>query len=126
MIKLVISLLFVSAAAVQDMADYVPGRKRGHCTALGLGKKATADGSTVTTHNADCEECDFRINHVPARDWEPGSKRPVFRERLAYPRLLETPENNIHGPSYVVGSEDSTIYPWKPLDPILFVDQVFE
>mmetsp|Transcript_8804 Transcript_8804/g.13172 ORF Transcript_8804/g.13172 Transcript_8804/m.13172 type:complete len:726 (+) Transcript_8804:54-2231(+) len=97
----------------------------GMCTALGVGRLAMKDLSTVTTHNADCQECDVRVTHVPARDWEAGlNKRPVFRERLAYPRLLETEENNIHGPEYLVGSEDSTIYPWEPLDPVFFVDQV--
>ena len=39
------------------------------CTSIGVGPKAMIDGSTVTTHNNDCQECDFRITHVPAMDW---------------------------------------------------------
>ena len=70
------------------------------------------------------QECDIRITHVPARDWPVDSKRPVFRERLAYPRLLETLEDNIHGEEYLVGTVDTTIYPWEPQSPILYVDQV--
>ena len=39
---------------------------------------ATVDGSVMTTHTADCAECDFRMAKVPARDWPEGSKRPVY------------------------------------------------
>lgn len=30
------------------------------CTAIGVGTKATADRSTLNTHNNDCADCDFR------------------------------------------------------------------
>eukprot|EP00602_Paraphysomonas_sp_CaronLab_P001527 CAMPEP_0185030236 /NCGR_PEP_ID=MMETSP1103-20130426/17058_1 /TAXON_ID=36769 /ORGANISM="Paraphysomonas bandaiensis, Strain Caron Lab Isolate" /LENGTH=696 /DNA_ID=CAMNT_0027565273 /DNA_START=81 /DNA_END=2171 /DNA_ORIENTATION=- len=83
-----------------------------------------ADGSVISTHNNDCQECDIRITHVPARDWPNGSKRPIFRERTPYPRFLQTEEYNIHGPEYLVGTEDSSIYPWQAQDPIFFIDQV--
>lgn len=41
-------------------------------------KQASADGSTMTTHTADCAECDFRLARVPARDWPEGAMRPVY------------------------------------------------
>ena len=31
------------------------------CTAIAVGRKATKDGSTMTTHTADCADCDWRI-----------------------------------------------------------------
>ena len=31
------------------------------CTSIGVGRLATSDGSTITTHNNDCQECDFRL-----------------------------------------------------------------
>ena len=31
------------------------------CTAIAAGRKATIDGSTMTTHTADCADCDWRI-----------------------------------------------------------------
>jgi hypothetical protein len=96
----------------------------GHCTALGIGKDAMNDHSTVTTHNADCEQCDIRITHVPSRNWPVGSRRPIFGERLAYPRLLEEESYNIHGPSYAYGGEDRSIHNWEPMKPIFFIDQV--
>jgi hypothetical protein len=32
----------------------------------------------MTTHTADCAECDFRLAKVPAQDWPPGSQRPIY------------------------------------------------
>mmetsp|Transcript_13720 Transcript_13720/g.14261 ORF Transcript_13720/g.14261 Transcript_13720/m.14261 type:complete len:715 (+) Transcript_13720:67-2211(+) len=118
---LLFSSSFLSILADNSRPKYIDD---GMCTALGIGRLATSDQSTITTHNADCQECDIRVTHVPARDWPSNSKRPVFRERLAYPRLLETEENNIHGPEYLVGTIDTTIYPWEPQEPIFYVDQV--
>ena len=70
----------------------------------------------MTTHNNDCQECDFRITHVPARDWPAGSKRPVYGIRNAYPRYIENPDkdSNIHGPDYVRTAHypDSKIFNW--------------
>ena len=36
------------------------------------------DGSTLLTYNADCAECDWRINKVNAQEWPVGSKRPIY------------------------------------------------
>ena len=49
------------------------------CTALGVGKNATIDGSTICTQSADCGFCDFTIHYVPAADHEPGTTVPVRR-----------------------------------------------
>ena len=87
----------------------------------------SSSNNSVTTHNADCQECDLRINHVPARDWPIGSKRPVYNMRAAYPRYLETPELNIHGPDFLKSSSypDESIYShWNISKPIMFIDQV--
>lgn len=32
----------------------------------------------MTTHTADCAECDFRLARVPAKDWPEGAMRPVY------------------------------------------------
>lgn len=58
------------------------------CTAILVGRSATIDGSTMTTHTADCAECDWRINKVPARDWPEGSQRPIYLLTGAYPRQV--------------------------------------
>lgn len=64
-----------------------PGTDR--CTTMIAGPKASADGSTMTTHTADCAECDFRLAKVPARDWPAGSQRPIYLFASAYPRRVQ-------------------------------------
>ena len=34
------------------------------CTAIAVTRGATVDGSTMTTHSADCFDCDWRVNKV--------------------------------------------------------------
>ncbi len=58
------------------------------CTAIAVGKKASTTGSPMTTHTADCAECDWRVNKVPARDWPAGSNRPIFLITGVYPRQV--------------------------------------
>lgn len=48
------------------------------CTVVMVGKDASADGSVMTTHSADCGVCDFTWRHVPAADHEPGETRKIY------------------------------------------------
>ncbi|CAE8607539.1 unnamed protein product [Polarella glacialis] len=68
------------------------------CTALAVGKKATVEGSTVTTHNNDCSLCDPRIAYVPARDHAEGATRPLAPFRLEYPRYVGTDRSDLYRP----------------------------
>ena len=34
------------------------------CTTIAVTPGGMADGSAITTHNNDCQECDLRITHV--------------------------------------------------------------
>jgi len=47
------------------------------CTDIVVGKKATVDGSVITSHTVDCEY-DSRLIVVPAQDFPPGSMAPVY------------------------------------------------
>jgi len=47
------------------------------CTDIVVGKKASADGSVITTHTCDCEY-DSRLIVVPAQDFPPGTMAPVY------------------------------------------------
>lgn len=69
-------------------------------------------------------ECDIRVSHVPARDWPKGASRPVFATRPPYPRYLEEEDYNIHGPDYLVGTEDSSVFKWEPMKPVFHIPQV--
>eukprot|EP01038_Epipyxis_sp_PR26KG_P009867 gene9867-13274_t len=131
-----LGLLIIQVASTDDFssdivnpmenADILYGfdEYRDRCTAIAVGPKAMIDGSTVTTHNNDCQECDIRITHVPAADWSIGSKRPVYDIRNAYPRYVDSPDNNIHGPDYLEEYVDKSIYNWTTSTPIGFIDQV--
>lgn len=50
-----------------------------NCTVIMVGKKASADGSTMTTHTADCGICDWTWRYVPAADHKPGTTRKIYR-----------------------------------------------
>jgi dipeptidase len=43
-----------------------------------VGKDASTDGSTITTHTCDCGMCDWTWRHVPAADHEPGTMRKIY------------------------------------------------
>jgi len=48
------------------------------CTAIIVGKKASTDGSVMTTHTCDCGVCDWTWRYVPAADHKPGEMRKVY------------------------------------------------
>ena len=47
------------------------------CTILGIGRKATVDGSAIITHNDDSSVADYPLRIVPAADWPEGAKRKI-------------------------------------------------
>ncbi len=50
------------------------------CTTFVIGKSASADGSVFTTHTNDGGGAtDPRLVKLPARDFSPGSFRPIWR-----------------------------------------------
>ena len=48
------------------------------CTVVIVGKKASTDGSTMTTHTCDCSMCDWTWRYVPPADHEEGSTRKIY------------------------------------------------
>lgn len=78
----------------------------------------------MTTHNNDCQECDFRITHVKARDWPEGSKRPINDIRTYYPRYASKDPNNVHGHDYLIEHIDRSIYNWTESIQMATIDQV--
>ncbi|MFB0564238.1 MAG: dipeptidase [Candidatus Aminicenantaceae bacterium] len=71
------TLLFTSQDC-EDCDSELPGRPLDGCTVIMVGKDASTDGSTMTTHTCDCSFCDWTWRHVPAADHEPGSKRKIY------------------------------------------------
>jgi len=48
------------------------------CTCLSISPGASADGSAMCTHTDDSTSDTFHLSMVPAKDWEPGTMRPVL------------------------------------------------
>jgi len=48
------------------------------CTDILVGKKASADGSVITVHTADCGICDWTWHYITAKDHKEGSKRKIY------------------------------------------------
>ena len=48
------------------------------CTCLSVSPGATVDGSAMCTHTDDSGSDTFHLSMVPAKDWEPGTMRPVL------------------------------------------------
>jgi dipeptidase len=49
-----------------------------HCTVILVGKDASADGSVMATHAADCGICDWTWRKVPAAEHTPGQSRKLY------------------------------------------------
>lgn len=57
------------------------------CTTIIMGKDAGIQGP-MTTHTADCADCDFRLSRTPAKHHPPGSMRPLYIYTSSYPSLV--------------------------------------
>jgi dipeptidase len=70
-------LLHIQAVLAQSCATCtdVPTDK---CTVVLVGKKASTDGSVISTHTCDCGVCDWTWRYVPPADHEPGTKRKIY------------------------------------------------
>ncbi len=79
---LTLALAVVSAFVIQS-TDAEQERLTGYeywegCTSVLVGKDASSDGSTMTTHTCDCGICDWTFRYVPAADHEGGAVRKIY------------------------------------------------
>jgi dipeptidase len=76
---LVLVLAFIPRSEQNFRADPATGDSpEGACTVIMVGKNASADGSTMATHTADCGTCDWTWRHVPAADHKAGETRKIY------------------------------------------------
>eukprot|EP00742_Colponemidia_sp_Colp-10_P002370 GILJ01002526.1.p1 GENE.GILJ01002526.1~~GILJ01002526.1.p1 ORF type:complete len:658 (+),score=115.19 GILJ01002526.1:40-1974(+) len=112
--------LVVASASLPPIED---GVEDDMCTTMVFGKKATADGSVMTTHTADCKECDSRFFYVPAADHEEGDERPVYLGAefvyFMYPRY----KGYARGPGYYPAAGEKNLT--KPIGSIPQVRHTF-
>ncbi len=83
------------------------------CTTIAVTRGASVDRSVFISHADDNEMGDSRIIHVPAMEHPPGSRRPVYKYQVAYPRVV----TRDLGPGY-----DTPGYPESEI--LGYIDQV--
>jgi dipeptidase len=71
------AIVFMAPEGKQEKTNPSESQERG-CTSILVGKDASTDGSTITTHTCDCGMCDWTWRHVPAADHEPGTMRKIY------------------------------------------------
>jgi hypothetical protein len=77
------------------------------CTTILVSKGAGTEGP-MTTHTADCANCDFRVNKVPPMDWKEGDQRAMYVYKGSYPsQVIENRGTtwsaaNLEGPSLLL------------------------
>lgn len=67
--------VFSQSMSKADWEDNFPDG----CTSITCGRKATADGSVITSHTDDSHRTRSDISIMPARDHKPGSTVPMFK-----------------------------------------------
>jgi len=72
------TLIFTSQECPAKEATDIEELETRSCTSILVGKKASADGSTMTTHTCDCGICDWTWRCVPADDHKLGSARKIY------------------------------------------------
>jgi dipeptidase len=87
------------------------------CTNILVTKGASTDGSVFVSHSDDGSLTDQRMIFVPARDYEPGSKRAVYFDDAAFGSTTHRYVGKDRGPGY----DDPSLTPSKPLG---YIDQV--
>jgi dipeptidase len=93
------------------------------CTAILVGRDATVDGSTLTTHNNDCTDCDIRIAVVPAKSYNPDKdKCNIYPCKFSYPRFVGSDRGDTYKEEYLNDEKVANIY--KASQPIHTIEQV--
>lgn len=79
LIFLFIGILFLNPVFSQtDKSDW-EGNFPDGCTSITVGKKATIDGSVITSHTCDSHRTRSWMNVIPAKNHKPGEKTPIYK-----------------------------------------------
>ncbi len=112
-ISLFTGTLFSFNTPAQDKSDWIDGFPDG-CTSITVGKKASADGSVMTSHTDDSHRTRSWIDIMPAKDHNKGSFTALYKrvadDTKAMPAYRDEPVGEIpqvlHTHAYV-----NTAYP---------------
>ena len=98
---ILLALIIVSAFTSDIDLSMVESDK---CTTMAVGKLAGIDGP-MNTHTADCSNCDFRINKVPAKHWSKGSLRTLYQYKGDYPATVTSSRGLTWHPDNLEGTK---------------------
>lgn len=99
-IKVVLAVILVLLIGMQSAAMA--------CTIVLVGKEATTDGSTITTHNDDSTSADFRLWIIPSMEGGEGLKRDLVIDSHNYGDFGDYPNTKDYGNGYAVTEIDQT------------------
>ena len=103
----VVALLLVAQIALgwaaTEIIQKMPDNDR--CTTIIVGPGAGVEG-VMTTHTADCANCDFRMNKVPRRKHASGSKRKLYMYKNDYPAKICNDRGETWKVSNLEGSDE--------------------
>ncbi len=74
----VVGFFYVQASYSQTCENCDADHRLDGCTVVMVGKKASTDGSVISTHTCDCGFCDWTWRYVPPADHEADSKRKIY------------------------------------------------
>jgi dipeptidase len=111
----------LSALALAGVAQAIPqgGSLDDGCTAIIVSKAAGSEGP-MTTHTADCMNCDFRISKVAAMDHPKGSRAPIYQNVATYPRYIGNERGETFRREYV----KTGVWDWPDTEPLGYIPQV--
>ena len=81
----VIAVLWITSVSAQSVADYESDGME--CTSITVGKKASADGSVMTSHTDDSHRSRTNIYVTPAQDYEKGATQTLYKRQWAKKQL---------------------------------------
>lgn len=76
------------------------------CTIVSVGKGATTDGSTMSTHNDDSTSADFRLWIIPSMEGGEGITRDLVVDSHNYGDFGDYPNTKDYGNGYAVAALD--------------------
>jgi len=77
-LTLISLVIFATSMFAQEKCDWEGGVPEG-CTTITVGKKASADGSVMTSHTDDSHRTRSWVDIVPAKDNPKGTKTDVYK-----------------------------------------------
>lgn len=80
----------------QDKSDWVFDFPDG-CTSITVGKKASADGSVITSHTDDSHRTRSEMDVVPAMDHKKGATSPMFKREACNDFAMPTYKHTLIG-----------------------------